>query len=151
MLRMQRSAEMRVREMSERAREAAQRMPPGFEEGHDAPGQPEQNTMPGMQENEAAAESNSESTQKENKRVHVPESSEPSNPESSGPRVAREETRTENTGSAGAPPVRPTILDELVGALGMDNDTLLIIGLLLILINQRAETTLILALAYLLL
>ena len=43
-----------------------------------------------------------------------------------------------------------TILGDIMGALGLEEDTLLIIGLLLILINQRADTTLLLALAYLL-
>lgn len=50
------------------------------------------------------------------------------------------------------PPVKKptTIIEDVMGALGLDEDYLLIIGLLLILINQRADTTLILALAYLL-
>jgi len=43
-----------------------------------------------------------------------------------------------------------TIIGDVMGALGMEEDTLLIIGLLLILVNQKADTTLLLALAYLL-
>jgi len=43
-----------------------------------------------------------------------------------------------------------TILGDVMGALGLEEDTLLIIGLLLILVNQKADTTLLLALAYLL-
>lgn len=43
-----------------------------------------------------------------------------------------------------------TIIGDIMGALGLDEDYLLIIGLILILINQRSDTTLILALAYLL-
>lgn len=43
-----------------------------------------------------------------------------------------------------------TVVGDIMDALGIDEDYLLIIGLILILINQRADTTLILALAYLL-
>lgn len=55
-----------------------------------------------------------------------------------------------------APPVQPekkggTLLGDIMTALNLDEDYLLIIGLILILINQKADTTLILALAYLLL
>jgi hypothetical protein len=49
------------------------------------------------------------------------------------------------------PPAPTTVIDDIVGALGMEQDTLLIIGLILILINQKADPTLIMALAYLLL
>ena len=55
------------------------------------------------------------------------------------------------TGASSPPHAGTTMLDDLIGSLGTDQDTLLIIGLLLILINQKADTTLILALAYLLL
>lgn len=43
-----------------------------------------------------------------------------------------------------------TVVEDIMGALKLDEDYLLIIGLILILLNQRADTTLILALAYLL-
>jgi hypothetical protein len=48
------------------------------------------------------------------------------------------------------PQPRPTVLEELMRALELDEDYLLILGLMLILVNQRADTTIILALAYLL-
>jgi hypothetical protein len=47
-------------------------------------------------------------------------------------------------------PPRPTVIEEILRALELDEDYLLILGLLMILINQRADTTIILALAYLL-
>jgi hypothetical protein len=43
-----------------------------------------------------------------------------------------------------------TLIEDMVGRLGLESDTLLIIGLILILVNQKADQTLILALAYLL-
>ena len=45
---------------------------------------------------------------------------------------------------------KTTLVEDVIGRLGLDGDTLLIAGLILILINQKADTTLILALAYLL-
>lgn len=44
-----------------------------------------------------------------------------------------------------------TLLQDIVKAVGLDDDRLLLIGLLLILINEKADDTLILALCYLLL
>ncbi|MCL2055670.1 MAG: hypothetical protein FWH02_00440 [Oscillospiraceae bacterium] len=48
------------------------------------------------------------------------------------------------------PQTGTTLVEDVVGRLGLDSDTLLIIGLILILVNQKADNTLILALAYLL-
>lgn len=43
-----------------------------------------------------------------------------------------------------------TLIQDILGAIGLDDDRLLVIGLLFILINAKADTTLILALIYLL-
>lgn len=44
-----------------------------------------------------------------------------------------------------------TLLQDILGAVGLDDDRVLILGLILILVNAKADTTLILALCYLLL
>ncbi|MGI6404132.1 MAG: hypothetical protein ACOX0K_08015 [Oscillospiraceae bacterium] len=44
-----------------------------------------------------------------------------------------------------------TLLQDILNAVGLDDDRVLILGLILILINSKADTTLILALCYLLL
>jgi len=44
-----------------------------------------------------------------------------------------------------------TLLQDILNAIGLDDDRVLILGLILILINSKADTTLILALCYLLL
>ncbi|MCL2580541.1 MAG: hypothetical protein FWE32_11035 [Oscillospiraceae bacterium] len=44
-----------------------------------------------------------------------------------------------------------TLLQDILGKVGLDDDRVLILGLILILINDKADTTLILALLYLLL
>ena len=52
------------------------------------------------------------------------------------------------------PPEKPkdtTVLQDILGGVGLDDDRILILGLILILINDKADTTLILALVYLLL
>ena len=54
----------------------------------------------------------------------------------------------------GADPEKPkdtTLLQDILGGVGLDDDRILILGLILILINDKADTTLILALLYLLL
>ena len=110
MLRMQRDAEERVREMQERTRRRAQ------------------------QENESDRP-DWDSTPRQQAQPSPP-------PEQSPQQTAPQD---------GATASGTTILEDLVGAFGADQDTLLIIGLILILINQKADATLILALAYLLL
>ena len=55
---------------------------------------------------------------------------------------------------APADPAKPkdtTLLQDILGGVGLDDDRILILGLILILINDKADTTLILALLYLLL
>lgn len=56
------------------------------------------------------------------------------------PPPPREEKRTDTT-----------LLQDILGAVGLDDDRVLILGLILILVNAKADTTLILALCYLLL
>ena len=48
-------------------------------------------------------------------------------------------------------PKDTTLLQDILGGVGLDDDRILILGLILILINDKADTTLILALLYLLL
>jgi len=48
-------------------------------------------------------------------------------------------------------PKDTTLLQDVLGNVGLDDDRILILGLILILINDKADTTLILALLYLLL
>jgi len=63
------------------------------------------------------------------------------------------------SGGGPAPSVDPgpekpkdtTLLQDILGGVGLDDDRILILGLILILINDKADTTLILALLYLLL
>lgn len=85
----------------------------------------------------------------------------PAEPHQSPETGARDETTAEASSppgdrSGGALPQTPppkkdgTVIGDIMDALGLDEDYLLIIGLILILVNQRADTTLILALAYLL-
>ena len=47
-------------------------------------------------------------------------------------------------------PKETTVLQDILSAVGLDDDRILILGLILILINDKADTTLILALCYLL-
>jgi len=62
--------------------------------------------------------------------------------------------RPNNQAEAKPPPEKPkdtTLLQDILGGVGLDDDRILILGLILILINDKADTTLILALLYLLL
>ena len=157
MLRMQRDAQMRVQQMRDRARAAAgggEAEPELNRNWSSATGRrrqfptqplrPPSNTSPPVQS-------------------HAPAQEEPPPPESVAPphEHIHSETppvnyaqHTEENTSHRQPPQSEntdgTILGDVMGALGMEDDTLLIIGLLLILLNQKADTTLLLALAYLL-
>ncbi len=81
-----------------------------------------------------------------NNRRPTPEPQQPQ-PSNIPPPVAEAPTPEENCEE---PKKTTTIIEDVMGALSLDEDYLLIVGLMLILINQRADTTLILALAYLL-
>ena len=59
--------------------------------------------------------------------------------------------RPPNPGPAPEKPKDTTLLQDILGGVGLDDDRILILGLILILINDKADTTLILALLYLLL
>lgn len=133
-MRMQRDAEARVREMQSRARQTVEQNPIG-------PPLNRQNrnwsTNPNMQ------------------RRNRPQYRQQQPP----PPPRREAEQPRNDPKPDPPPPAPpceetkkptTIVEDIMSALGLDEDYILIIGLLLILINQRADTTLILALAYLL-
>ncbi len=63
----------------------------------------------------------------------------------SQPRAAPQQRQTDDA------PDNTTLLQDILGAVGLDDDRVLILGLILILINSKADTTLILALCYLLL
>lgn len=131
MMRMQRDAEERVREMQARARATVENdnvsAPPQRNRNWNSnPGRRRQNNVRPQQE---------------------PRFSRPSEPAPE----PQQEPQPEPQPTAPPEPKKPTtIIEDIMGALGLDEDYLLIIGLLLILINQRADTTLILALAYLL-
>ena len=124
MLRMQRNAEERVREMQLQARQRAQA---DNDSTADSP-LPEVDASPSAQAFSA-----------------------PSFAQGAVDANAKIGAANFSTGASSPPHAGTTMLDDLIGSLGTDQDTLLIIGLLLILINQKVDTTLILALAYLLL
>ena len=146
MLLMQQNAERRVREMRSRARTVAMQdeLPPSAPpnrnwssatgRGRQLPSQPlrpaGQQQAPPSNRGFAPQEEPAQSTQ---------DSNAPPQHEHSG-----NDRRRESRPSDG------TIIGDVMSALGLEEDTLLIIGLLLILINQKADTTLLLALAYLL-
>ena len=158
MLRMQRDAEMRVHQMRNRARTVA--MMDG--------GEP----APALNRNWSTATGRSRQLPSQPIRPHrgrhfprgTPVQETPPAQENNPPpdlppdSQAHQHTRAQNESARqnrraqnpAAPQGDGTIIGDVMGALGMEEDTLLIIGLLLILINQKADTTLLLALAYLL-
>jgi hypothetical protein len=126
---MQRDAEARVRDMQRRARETVEEAAPPL------PRQRGWNQNPGMRRNPPYPPNRRPPPPPEPPEEHAPlPTTEPPAPESEAP-------PPEKTG---------TIVGDIMGALGLDEDYLLIIGLILILVNQKADTTLILALASLL-
>ena len=152
MMRMQREAEQRVIEMRNRARSATTH---GFENAGNsgwssATGRsrqlPSQPLRPSVQETPTA---NEVMPQKENTLTHEAASSK--HEDAAEEMQEQTEGDAEKSGEAKlGGEESQTILGDVMGALGVGDDTLLIIGLLLILVNQRADTTLLLALAYLL-
>lgn len=149
MMQMQREAEARVREMQARSRKAAEDannsgFPPpqnrnwSNNSGMFRPRQPRRQ-WPSQQQNSQQGQ-----RQQQQNRPQPPK-----NPPEK--RTPRPEPPHEHLPPEEAPPKKDgTIIGDIMDALGLDEDYLLIIGLILILINQRADTTLILALAYLL-
>ena len=157
MLQMQRDAEARVLEMQQRSRrtlegeaQAPQQNPPQQQNRNwnSNPGTTRRMRWPGPPGYQPFG---GQPQQRQNTRREepAPQPAPESNPE---PRREAEPPREEPTAPAPDPPKKSdgTIVGDIMDALGLDEDYLLIIGLLLILINQRADTTLILALAYLL-
>lgn len=136
MLRMQRDAELRVREMQERARKTVE----------DA-NQTEFSRQPSPRNRNRNWNSNPSMFRQRGQRQQQNRQQKPPEPPPPPPKPPQEPVPPQKE----EPPKKDgTIVGDIMDALGLDEDYLLIIGLLLILINQRADTTLILALAYLL-
>ena len=128
MLRMQQDAEERVREMRNRSNQTTWQ---------------EEIPMPAFAKSSARSRSwnNSSGTeQKENPQQHEENSTEQNSGHSHNNADRPIDEKKESS----------TIIEDIVSSLGIDSDRMLIIGLILVLINQKADTTLILALAYLL-
>lgn len=149
LLRMQREAEARVREMQARARRTVEE---GGPDGASAPRGQNRNwvSTPNYYRQRMGARPTAGRGQR---RPSPPRQAPPDPDRETSPRQSPPEPDRRAEESA-APPAQPqksgTIVGDIMDALGLDEDYLLIIGLMLILINQRADTTLILALAYLL-
>lgn len=140
MLRMQRDAEERVRAMQSRARQTLEEAnsgtlsPSGNRNWSSGPNRQRNNRHnPYSQQRGQSQQNQQHKPQPAPEPIPIPE------PIPEPPRPPAAETKKDGT-----------IIGDIMGALKLDEDYLLIIGLLLILINQRADTTLILALAYLL-
>lgn len=144
MLRMQHEAELRVREMQQRARRTLADSNKHVDSESDVDNRPQNRNW------DTSPNVNSSSRQRNNsphRRPHNP----PPEIKTEPVEEIVEEQQFEQPVEAIAPPKKSgTIVGDIMGALNLDEDYLLIIGLLLILINQRADTTLILALVYLL-
>lgn len=132
LMRMQRDAEDRVREMHNRARQTIEQepVPP--------PRNRNWNSNPNMRR------PGGRRTQSGPRPEPQPE------PIAQEPPIQEQEAEPQSASPPEAQPQKTTIVEDVMRALNLDEDYLLIIGLLLILVNQRADTTLILALAYLL-
>jgi hypothetical protein len=154
--RMQREAEDRVREMQERTRQAAAR------ENGAAP-QPQTGNRNWSHWNGARRVSyRSPNQQQEQHRAHQQEQHRAQQQEQQRAQPHQQEQthqhrpqqhqhqHPQHRTTQQSPGPRPTVIEEILRALELDEDYLLILGLLMILINQRADTTIILALAYLL-
>lgn len=134
MMRMQRDAEDRVREMQARARATVE------SDGTNAPPRNRNwNSNTGRRRQNGARP-------QADPRFSTWKGAEPSAQAEPEPETPHKQER-EAPPESGNP---TTIIEDIMKALNLDEDYLLIIGLLLILVNQRADTTLILALAYLL-
>lgn len=141
MLRMQRDAEERVREMQARARATVES---DNTNGNVNPRNRNWNSNPGRRRQNSNNNNGNNTRHRQD-----PDFTPPIPPVE--PEVPPEPSAQEPVHEAPAEAGKPTtIIEDVMGALGLDEDYLLIIGLLLILLNQRADTTLILALAYLL-
>lgn len=135
LIQMQREAENRVVEMRNRARRTVEESG-----GLPFPRNRNWSSNPGM------------NRQRDFRRPQQQARSAPPSPPEPEPAALPEESRPEPVPSPPEPLPKKdgTVVGDIMNALGLDEDYLLIIGLILILVNQRADTTLILALAYLL-
>lgn len=151
MMQMQREAEARVREMQNRARRTAEEANTDFQQ----PRNRNWSSNPGMnrQRPRRPNQPNQNQHQQNHNQGNRQAAQHPPEPPAPGNGPGHEHAQPHDPAAhLGAPPPKKegTIIGDIMGALGLDEDYLLIIGLILILINQRADTTLILALAYLL-
>jgi hypothetical protein len=144
MMRMQRDAEERVRDMQRRARQTA-----GAPEGDTPPMpnfvSPNRNWNPHPKGRRGQQQEHGNASRQNHP---PPEHTTP--PEPPPVQGAPDNQRPPIHLPPPPPPKASTLVEDMVGRLGLEPDTLLIIGLLLILINQKADTTVILALVYLL-
>jgi hypothetical protein len=143
MMRMQRDAEERVRDMQRRARQTA-----GAPEGDTPPMpnfvSPNRNWNPNPHGRGHQQQGRGNASRPQGENHPPPEHRQPPPPPPPG------FTEPPIQLPPPPPPKASTLVEDMVGRLGLEADTLLIIGLLLILINQKADTTVILALVYLL-
>ncbi|MCL2057375.1 MAG: hypothetical protein FWH02_09205 [Oscillospiraceae bacterium] len=137
MARMQRDAEERVREMQNRARQAVDDTNGGNNGTQSRNRNWNNGTGNRRPQQRRGGQRQNETPQRQQQR---PQDTQPDIEQDTQPEPPVQASSSQRT----------TIVEDIMGALGLDEDYLLIIGLLLILINQRADTTLILALAYLL-
>lgn len=135
MRQMQREAEMRVREMQKRAEQTLARAQQDLPNTSESPEPHGWHSDPGTPPTQDARQQPN-----------------PTKPESSPQEPLHTPKQAPAAPPQGETPAKKsgTIVGDIMDALGLDEDYLLIIGLILILINQRADTTLILALVYLL-
>jgi hypothetical protein len=144
MMRMQRDAEERVRDMQRRARQTA-----GNPEGNTPPMPSFANPNRNWNPNPHGRRQQTGGHGNASRQNHAPpgHAAPPEPPPVQG---APEDRAPPLPLPPPPPPKTSTLVEDMVGRLGLEPDTLLIIGLLLILINQKADTTVILALVYLL-
>lgn len=172
MMQMQREAEARVRDMQQQARQTVEQANAETDAAPSArtnrnwsshtgmsrqrpmrwPG-PGMNRMPSSRTNRRNTSSRQTRTED---RDNPDEHDNRQHPDTEPSEQRRNDTPPHPPAPPETPAERPapkkdgTIIGDIMGALNIDEDYLLIVGLILILINQRADTTLILALAYLL-
>lgn len=165
--RMQREAVARVREMQQRiSRQEGGETDPRFRNWSTDPNIQRQNRAPHRQEEEPTftppPPMQEEPPHFEQQEPHGPQPNRnhyrggggSRRPQQNQPHGQRQEPRQQAPPSPppeGAPQKNTTVLQDILGAVGLDDDRILILGLILLLINDKADTTLILALGYLLL
>ncbi|WRS27278.1 hypothetical protein U6B65_13245 [Oscillospiraceae bacterium MB08-C2-2] len=164
MMRMQQEAEARVREMHQRAQQTVNEA--NSRSGNQSSGSnrntmrnwnPGPNTQRRMAPNMSAGNSPGQNTSQQSGRGSQPNSTAPNQ---SRPKTGQEQPGSQNEANtreqsppqaeAAAPKAEKTLIQGLLDSIGIDDDRLTILGLMLILLNQKADYTLILALGYLL-